>query len=453
MHDHARQHNDAASAPSRPSAQRRRSPSRPARATPPPPTRPPQLELSDEPVTLCVHLVGQRHPPRDHRGAHRRLRGGAPEHHHRAAVHRLGRLLGQALHLGGGRRHPRHHPDGREAAVDLRRQRRAARPRRPLLDRSPTEDYPAAVLGTGALDGTQYGVPVGINSYTIIANHGPARPATASTCPTTRPGRGTTSSTPPRRSREASGGAVAGTQSWGFEDGGLNNWLRQHGERALQRPTARSPRPRRTSPSWWEFLLDATNGGGTPDPSATIERESGGLAESFTATNQSAFGPWWSNQVAGAPRRERPEPRRRCGCRPPTRAQSGCGLLQAVDVLVGVGQDRAPRRGRHCSSTSSPTARRRPTCCSPSAACPPTRRSASTSRRSSTRSTRTVVDFLDDLAPQVGDAPPATPPGGGAIEAIIDQHTQKVLFGEMTPEEAAASFIAELQQALDDAAI
>ena len=66
---------------------------------------------------------------------------------------------------------------------------------------------------------------------------------------------------------------------------------------------------------------------------------------------------------------------------------------------------------------------------------------------------QTVVDFLDDLAPEVGDAPPATPPGGGAIEAIIDQHTQKVLFGEMTPEEAAASFIAELQQALDDAAV
>ena len=55
--------------------------------------------------------------------------------------------------------------------------------------------------------------------------------------------------------------------------------------------------------------------------------------------------------------------------------------------------------------------------------------------------------------PRVGDAPPATPPGGGAIETIIDQHTQQVLFGEKTPEDAAASFIAELQQALDDAAI
>ena len=34
----------------------------------------------------------------------------------------------------------------------------------------PTDDFPEAVLGTGALDGTQYGVPVGINTYTIMAN-------------------------------------------------------------------------------------------------------------------------------------------------------------------------------------------------------------------------------------------------------------------------------------------
>ena len=66
---------------------------------------------------------------------------------------------------------------------------------------------------------------------------------------------------------------------------------------------------------------------------------------------------------------------------------------------------------------------------------------------------QTVVGFLDDLAPQVGDAPAATPPGGGVIEAIIDQHTQQVLFGEMTPDEAAASFLEQLQQALEDAAV
>ena len=53
------------------------------------------------------------------------------------------------------------------------------------LGAPPTEDFPEAVLGTGALDGTQYGVPVGINSLHDHRQPGPARASTASTCPTT----------------------------------------------------------------------------------------------------------------------------------------------------------------------------------------------------------------------------------------------------------------------------
>ena len=69
--------------------------------------------------------------------------------------------------------------------------------------------------------------------HQLVHDHGqhrPARRASASTCPTTRPGRGTTSPSIAAEVTEASGGAVVGSQSWGFEDGGLNNWLRQHGE-------------------------------------------------------------------------------------------------------------------------------------------------------------------------------------------------------------------------------
>lgn len=64
-----------------------------------------------------------------------------------------------------------------------------------------------------------------------------------------------------------------------------------------------------------------------------------------------------------------------------------------------------------------------------------------------------AVEFLNDLEPIVGDAPPATPPGGGVLVEIVQRHTEQVMFGEMTPEEAADSFIDELQTALDDAAI
>ena len=131
-----------------------------------------------------VHVVGQRHPPRDHRGAHRRVRGRAPEHHHRAAVHRLGRLLGQARHLGGRERHPRHHPDGREAAVDLRSERRAHGPRRPLvgpLDRG--------LPRGGARHGRPRRHPVRrARSASTRTRSWPTRTSstsTASTCPTT----------------------------------------------------------------------------------------------------------------------------------------------------------------------------------------------------------------------------------------------------------------------------
>ena len=207
-----------------------------------------------------------------------------------------------------------------------------------------TEDYPAAVLGTGALDGTQYGVPVGINSYTIIANKD-LLDQYGVDLPDDETWTWDDFIDTAAEVAEASGGAVAGTQSWGFEDGGLNNWLRQR-DSALYTTDGEIAATEEDLASWWEFLLEATNGGATPDPAATIERESGGLAESFTATNQSAFGPWWSNQVQALRDASGQD---LVALRVPTtrRRGRGLGVLQAVDVLVGVGEDRAPRRGRH----------------------------------------------------------------------------------------------------------
>ncbi|MRG61679.1 extracellular solute-binding protein [Agromyces sp. CFH 90414] len=308
-----------------------------------------------------------------------------------------------------------------------------------------TEDFPEAVLGTGALDGTQYGVPVGINSYTIIANkdlldqYGVDLPddetwtwddfvATAEEVAT------------------ASGGAIVGTQSWGFEDGGLNNWLRQHGESLYD--GAEVAASEETLAGWWEFLLEATEAGATPDPAATIERESGGLAESFTATNASAFGPWWSNQVQAL------------------RDASGQDLvaLRVPSTADGSAYYKpsmfwsASAKTEHQAEVATfldflANSEEAADLLLAERGVPANEKIREYITPKLDEVNQTVVEFLDGLAPEVGDAPPATPPGGGAIETIIDQHTQKVLFGELTPEQAATSFIEELQRALDDAAI
>ncbi|MFC8679877.1 ABC transporter substrate-binding protein [Microbacterium ureisolvens] len=320
-----------------------------------------------------------------------------------------------------------------------------------LGDQLPTGDFPESVLGTGALDGTQYGIPVGINTYTYMANTDLLE-SLGIELPDDETWSWDDLNEIAEEVTTASGGAVVGSQSWGFEDGGLNNWLRQHGESLYAEDG--SPEVTATADTlaeWWQNLLDVTEAGGTPDPSATIERESAGLAESFTATNQSAFGPWWSNQVAAL------------------RDASGQSLVPLMVPTPDEGESSAAYyKPSMFWSASAKTEHPAEVALfldflanSEEAAdlllaergVPANDKIREYITPKLGEVDQEVVDFLDKIAPRVGDAPPATPPGGGAIETIIDQHTQRVLFGEVTPEEAAESFIAELQRALDDAAI
>ncbi|QTX03737.1 ABC transporter substrate-binding protein [Agromyces archimandritae] len=317
-----------------------------------------------------------------------------------------------------------------------------------LAEALPTDDIPEAVLGTGMLDGALYGVPVGINSYTIMANldlleqYGVEAPDDASwTWDDLRAAS--------EQISKASGGTVVGTQSWGFEDGGLNNWLRQHGG-SLYSTDGKVAATEDDLAGWWRFLLESTESGAMPDPAATVEREAGGLAESFTATNESAFGPWWSNQVQAL------------------REASGQNLVALhVPAIEGAEDGWQYYKPSMFWSASAKTEHPAEVAAfldflgnSEEAAdillaergvpANETIRAYLTPKLD--EANQSVVAYLDDLAPEIGDAPPATPPGGGEIETIVEQHTQKVLFGELSPEDAAKSFIAELQQALDDAA-
>ncbi|KJL41541.1 MULTISPECIES: ABC transporter substrate-binding protein [Microbacterium] len=320
-----------------------------------------------------------------------------------------------------------------------------------LGDQLPTGDFPESVLGTGALDGTQYGIPVGINTYTYMANVD-VLDSLGIELPDDETWSWDDLNEIAEEVTAASGGAVVGSQSWGFEDGGLNNWLRQHGESLYAEDgSPEVTASEKTLAAWWQNLLDVTEAGGTPVPSATIERESAGLAESFTATNQSAFGPWWSNQVAAL------------------RDASGQNLVPLMVPTPDEGEDAAAYyKPSMFWSASAKTEHPGEVALfldflanSEEAAdlllaergVPANDKIRAYITPKLDEVNQEVVDFLDKIAPRVGDAPPATPPGGGAIETIIDQHTQRVLFGEVTPEDAAASFIAELQQALDDAAI
>ena len=312
-----------------------------------------------------------------------------------------------------------------------------------------TANFPESVLGTGALDGVQYGIPVGINTYTVMANLDILE-SLGIEAPDDETWSWEDLADLSDQVSAAGAGSIFGIQGWGFNDGDLNNWLRQHGD-ALYNAEGEIVADEKNIASFWQYLLDVTESGGSPEPSATIERQSAGLAESFTATNQVAFGNWWSNQVSAL------------------RAASGQNL--AVLQLPTPDEGETPAAYYKPSMFWSASAKSEHPAevalfleflANSEEAADLLLAERGVPANDAIREYITpkldevnqeVVEFLDLIEPRVGDAPSPTPPGGGSIETIISQHTQQVLFGEMTPEEAAASFVAELQRSLDDAAL
>ncbi|MCU4749762.1 MULTISPECIES: ABC transporter substrate-binding protein [unclassified Streptomyces] len=55
-----------------------------------------------------------------------------------------------------------------------------------------------------------------------------------------------------------------------------------------------------------------------------------------------------------------------------------------------------------------------------------------------------ALAFTEAMSGEVGDTPPITPNGASDIEVILTRYYQQVIFGETSPEEAAASFLGEL---------
>ncbi|MGP4917370.1 ABC transporter substrate-binding protein [Brachybacterium tyrofermentans] len=59
-----------------------------------------------------------------------------------------------------------------------------------------------------------------------------------------------------------------------------------------------------------------------------------------------------------------------------------------------------------------------------------------------------AVDFLESIESELGDAPEITPQGGGQFEDILTRAGEDMLFGKLTPEEAAQRVLDDLTSAL-----
>ena len=59
-----------------------------------------------------------------------------------------------------------------------------------------------------------------------------------------------------------------------------------------------------------------------------------------------------------------------------------------------------------------------------------------------------AADFLADLEDEIVDGPAVPPVGAGQVAEITRRINQEVLFGRMTPEDAAKQFTLEVESAI-----
>jgi multiple sugar transport system substrate-binding protein len=308
-----------------------------------------------------------------------------------------------------------------------------------------TKDFDPNALATGVVDGKQYALPVGLSAYSIVVNtdllakYNIPLPDDATWTWDDLRAIGD-------RVSKASGGTVTGVQSWGFDVGGVNIWARQNGA-SLYDEKGNVVIPPAVLASYWTYLADLAKAGVAPAPSVTIERANGGLNQSGTATNTSAFGTWWNTQLTAL----------------------SAASKDKLTLLRLPGESKAATPGAYFKpsmywSVSSRTKH-------PAEAAllvdflanndaannilltergiPANNRIRQAITDKLTETDKAAAAYLSGVT--IGSAPRVTPKGASNIEAILKRHTEDVLFGRATPQAAAESFIKELQAEINAA--
>lgn len=299
------------------------------------------------------------------------------------------------------------------------------------------------VLTSGVVDETQYAVPAGLTAYSIVANadllaqYGIPMPDDDTWTWDDLKSIGAQISA-------AGGGKVTGVQSWGFDTGGLHVWARQAGESLFDDEGNVSVDPEVLA-GFWSYLADLARDGVAPSPAVTVERANAGLDQSGTATNTSVFGTWWNTQLtslaaaSGSDLRllKLPgESERAGGYHKPSmywsvssRSEHPAEAALFVDFLTNSEQ----AAGIMLTDRGVPASEQ-------------VRQAISSELDDTDQAAVTYLEEMEVTAP-----PRLTPNGASNIEEILQRHTEQVLYGQMTPEQAAKSFIDELQAEIDGA--
>ncbi|TDC57815.1 extracellular solute-binding protein [Actinomadura sp. GC306] len=296
------------------------------------------------------------------------------------------------------------------------------------------------VLKAGQVDGKQFAIPTGVNAFPMVANektlkeHGQKLPddktwtwdeyiATA------------------QKVTEESGGDIWGTE-YNENPAFLQIFAGQRGEQFYS--GGKVALTEQTIKDWWALLqkiIDTKAGPGAAEMLETGTK----VDQALIATNKSAFGSWWSNQLDALTKGSGEELTLLRMPKTAGATSSGMFLQPAMYYTVSAKTEQAAAARKFVDFMVNDPAAGAIVLSDRGL---PTNSSVITAIKDKlSPADRQVLAFMESIK---GDLSPIVVPPKGAMEMedILKRATDSVLFGKATPEEAAKTFLTEADNAL-----
>jgi multiple sugar transport system substrate-binding protein len=229
-------------------------------------------------------------------------------------------------------------------------------------------------------------------------------------------------------------------------DASFNLWLRQHGK-SLFTPDGGLGFDEADATKYFEFQADLRDAKSVPPASVLTEQASAPLDQTGVATNKFALGWMWSNQL-GALTKASGQPLEIK--RPPStdgNAKSAQQYYKASQLWSASSRTKHPKEAQQFIDFLANSVeagqigladRGIPGNSEVRAAITPKLNAADAA----------TAKFIDDIADEVGDAPPVPPAGSSPAGEILTRYATEVHFNRLSPQEAAKKSIDELKSGL-----
>ncbi|MEV4172327.1 extracellular solute-binding protein [Nonomuraea sp. NPDC049709] len=306
-----------------------------------------------------------------------------------------------------------------------------------LASKVNTADIDGKVLATGAIEGKQFAIPTGVNAFSLIVNKALVEQAKAE-LPDDKQWTWEEYVELANKVTSGSGGKITGTQlSW--NPAYLQIYATQKGEPFYNgNKLGLSPE---TIKEWWAIMQNLIKGKGAPDAAKSTEIGATSIDQSLLGTNTGAMGMWWSNQLGAASKASGQEldllrmPKIKGATTggmflqpamfysASSKTEHAAEAAKFIDYMINdpeAGQIILSDRGLPASS-----------------------KVLAAVRDKLPDADKKTLAFLDEAKGELTDPPAAPPKGASAMEDILTRYSEEVMFGRMTPDDAAQKFITE----------